>query len=83
MGIAEIAGSMLTVLVLLIAIASRHSHAHTEARIEMIEGVARERWSFSAGYSNTLIGRTLGRAFCAFQAFLYYRDNKQREGLRK
>lgn len=66
----SIAALVLSLLALLVTLTSRqttqHFYAYSSCRREVsADGKERESWSFTSGYANTFIGRTVGPLYIA------------------
>jgi hypothetical protein len=68
----------LLIVIAVLIIRNTNIYVTTQAVIG-IDGVEREQRSFSANSSNSLIGQTLGRAYCNIQSALFRRAEARRE----
>jgi CDP-diacylglycerol pyrophosphatase len=80
--------SSLALVVALIALAvtlasqqtQQHYHAHTECRrVIGHDGRKRDKWSFSGGWANTLIGQTVGRVYVGLASARFDRQQRKRD----
>ena len=64
----------LSLLAALMVLATRHANASVQCRRGVgLDGIERDFWSFSGGHDNTLIGRTIGKAYVTLTVWQFSR----------
>ena len=72
-------------IALFVVLATRHASASSQCRRGIdLDGIERDFWSFSGGHDNTLIGRTIGKAFVALAGWHFsWRQRQRNEGRKR